>query len=332
MVAGAALNTRAKARVTIQEVARRAGVSTGTVSRVLNDRRGVRAETKEAVLAAIEQLDYRPSLAARELSFRQTTRIGLHIARSSRRLTPFFMLFLEHLLNELQSDGYRLEEIPTRKDGLPQTLTDGMVLFGVHDDDPRVAFLRSQGVPFVLIGHYPESFWVAPDDRDGGLQATRHLLRLGHQAILHLGGPLQEQVAYDRYAGYQDALHEAGLETRHDLVLNGDFSSLGAYRVLRRAFEAGLRFSAVFAASDEMAVGVVKALEDLGLRVPNDVSVVGFDDLPEIGEELTTVRQDISQIAAQAVRLLKEGLSGAPPRHTVVPVHLIVRGTTAKRR
>ncbi len=107
---------------------------------------------------------------------------------------------------------------------------------------------------------------------------------------------------------------------------------LGAYRALRRALDAGRRFSAVFAASDEMAQGAVAALEDAGLGVPRDVSVVGFDDLPEFGEGLTTVRQDIGKVAETAVTLLKEGLAGKPVRHEVIPVQLVVRGTTARRR
>ena len=320
------------AALTIKDVARAAGVSTGTVSRVLNKRAGVRLETREAVLATVERLAYRPDVAARELSFRQTTRIGLSISKASRRLTPFFMLFLEHLVTELQSGGYRVEEIPTRSDGLPAHLGDGMVLFGAHDDDPRVPYLQENDVPFVLVGHQSGVRSIMPDDHDGGVQATNHLLRLGHREILHVGGPRHAQVAFDRSAGYVAALETAGLLADDSFLLDGDFSSLEAYRVLRTAYAQGLRFSAVFAASDEMALGVLAALEDLGLNVPGDISVVGFDDLPEIGEGLTTVRQDIGDIAARAVKLLKEGLRGEPLRSETVPVKLIVRGTTARKR
>ena len=316
--------------VTIQDVAKAAGVSTGTVSRVLNDRAGVRKTTRGIVLEAIKTLNYRPDQSARQLSFRQATRIGLHI-RGVRRLTPFYMLFLEHLMAELSSDGYRLEEIPSRSDGLPEYLTDGLVLFGAHDDDPRIKVLKDSGVPFVLVGHQEGTRWVSPDDFDGGLTATEHLLRLGHRQIVHVTGAMQGQGEHDRYQGYKEALARAGLEAERKFVLGGDYTTLGAYRVVRKAVEGGLAFSALFAASDEMAVGAMAALEDVGLNVPADVSVVGFDDLPEVGQKLTTVRQDIAQIASTTVTLLKEGLRGEAVRHEIVPVSLVVRGTTAKR-
>jgi LacI family transcriptional regulator len=215
---------------------------------------------------------------------------------------------------------------------LPDYLTDGMVLFGAHDDDRRVHYLKEQGIPFVLIGHQEGVRWVSPDDFDGGLKATRHLLKLGHKDIVHMTGAMQGQGEYDRFSGYKTALETAGLELRRDYLLDGEFTSLGAYRSLRKAYESGLSFSAVFAASDEMALGVMVALKDSGLKVPMDVSVVGFDDLPDIGAALTTIRQDIRKIAATAVSLLKDGLEQKPIEHQIIPVELIVRGTTAKRR
>ncbi len=315
---------------TIQDVAQTAGVSTGTVSRVLNGRPGVKAVTKTAVLAAVTKLRYRPDTAARQLSRGRTKRIGFHVSALSGRFSPFYMLFMEHLITGFEDEGYRLDDIPSRPDGLPARLSDGMVLFGVHDDDLRIPYLEAQGVPFVLEGHAPGQRWVRADDLSGGRQATEHLVRLGHTKILHLGGDLSGQAAFDRLRGYQSVLTENGLEL--PLPLNGGFTVLGAYRAVRRALAAGTQFSALFAASDEMAQGAVAALEDAGLEVPKDVSVVGFDDLPEFGEGLTTVRQDIAKVAATAVALLKEGLAGEPVRHEVVPVQLVVRGTTARRR
>lgn len=324
-------NGQEAARVTIQDVASAAGVSTGTVSRVLNNRQGVKARTRQTVLHVIEQLNYEPDKTARELSFRRTTRVGLHI-RGIRRLAPFYMLFLESLIGNLQADGYRLEEIPSRSDGLPEYLTDGMVLFGAHDDDPRIQHVQAHAVPFVLVGHQKGVRWVAPDDYRGGLEATRHLLRLGHEQILHVTGALRGQGEFDRYRGYSAALEEAKLEPKRAYLLDGEFTQLGAYRAVRKAVEKGLEFSAIFAASDEMAVGAIAALKDTGLEVPADVSVIGFDDLPEVGVGLTTICQDINQIAATAVDLLKEGLRGDAIRHEVIPVSLVVRGTTSRRR
>ena len=317
---------------TIQDVAQTAGVSIGTVSRVLNGRPGVKASTKTAVLDAVTRLKYRPDTAARQLSGGRAKRIGFHVSPRGGRFSPFYMLFMEHLISEFEREGYRLDDIPSRPDGLPERLSDGMMLFGVHDDDPRIPHLQTQGVPFVLEGHAPGQRWVQSDDYSGGRQGAEHLVRLGHNSVVHLSGDLSGQAAFDRFCGYRDVLTEHGLRVPEPL--NGSFTALGAYRAVRRALDLDTYepFSALFAASDEMAQGAITALADAGLRVPGDVSVVGFDDLPEFGEGLTTVRQDLARIARTAVVLLKEGLARKPVRHEVVPVQLVVRGSTARRR
>lgn len=221
-----------------------------------------------------------------------------------------------------------MKEVATDPYGLPLEEAMGYILLGAHDHDPRLEGLRRSGRPFVLIGAYPGVFAVAPDDVDGGYQATRHLLELGHEAVAHLTGHLHHQAGRERLLGYRKALEERGLPFRPHLVLDGAFDPLAAYRAVRRAWEGGLRFTALFAASDEIALGAKAALEDLGLRVPWDVSLVGYDDLPEIGEGLTTVHQDIPTIAQEAVALLKEALSGGAPVGKRVPVRLVVRGTS----
>lgn len=322
---------RRNTRVTIQDVAEQAGVSTATISRVMNDRPGVSESTREHVISTISRLRYRPDHAARALS-RQPLRVGLSMNHGARRFKPFIMVFLEQLIGQLQDEGYRLDEVPVGSDGLPVSLSDAMILHGAHDDDPRLHHLRRAGVPFVLVGHADGVRWVAPDDYDGGLQATRHLVRLGHRRIIHLGGLVDQQAFQDRYSGYRDALAEIGVTPERSWLLDGEFNTLSAYRVMRRALEEGLSATAVFAASDEMAMGAIAALEDHGLSVPADVSVVGFDDLPEVGAALTTVRQDIALITSTAVSLLREGLDGAPVRSVKLPVQLVVRGTTARRR
>ncbi len=326
-----------KDRATIEDVARGSGVSTGTVSRVLNSRAGVSAATRQRVLDTIKLLDYRPDQAARTLSRRQLS-IGLSLARGTRRLTPFLMLFMEHLIERLQRDGYRFEELAADANGLPDRLPSGVILHGAHEDDSRLQQLKRAQVPFVLVGRAGGVRWVAPDDHGGGLEATEHLIKLGHSDIIHLGGLMSQQAFQDRYRGYRQALDDAGIDPEREQLLDGEFTVLGGYRAVRRHFESGGGASAIFAASDEMALGAIAALEDIGLSVPLDVSVVGFDDLPEVADGLkvagglTTVRQDISRITDTAVTLLVEGLQGLPIRSELVPVRLIARGTTARRR
>ena len=316
--------------VTIHDVAAAAGVSIGTVSRVLNHRSGVSPATREMVRAAVARLGYQPDRAARELSNRRPVTVGLSTAYGHRRLIPFFMLFLEHLMDELATSGLRLRDVPTGRDGLPAEPADAYMLFGAHPDDPRVADLQSRGVPFVLIGHQDGVRSVAADDVAGGRRAAEHLLRLGHTRALHVTGELGSQAMADRAAGFLAAYAEAGAPEPRVLECD-DLSALGAYRAVARDL-ADSAYTAVFAATDELANGAIAALADAGLRVPSDVSVVGFDDMPEVGEDLTTVRQDIAAIARTAVELLHEALNGAPVRGVRVPVSLVVRGTTAERR
>jgi LacI family transcriptional regulator len=356
-------------RLTVHDVAMVAGVSIATVSRVLNHRPGVSPATRAKVLAAVERLGYRPDRAARELSNRRHVTVGLCTAYGHRRLIPFFMLFLEHLMEELASSGLRLKDVPTGRDGLPLEPTDACMLFGAHADDPRIADLQKRKVPFVLIGRREGVRCVAADDVAGGRLAAEHLLRLGHTNALHVTGELFSQAMSDRAAGFVSAYDEAGAP-RPRVLETDDLSALGAYRAMTRdlatrshgthlhhvhmgpagtvpdrlAMNAsarttaepsgarGLDYTAVFAATDELANGVIAALTDAGLRVPSDVSVIGFDDMPEIGDELTTIRQDIAAVAKTAVELLHEALNGAPVRGVRVPVSLVVRGTTAERR
>ncbi|KOX90747.1 HTH-type transcriptional repressor PurR [Thermus aquaticus] len=315
---------------TIREIARLANVSVGTVSRALNGRPGVSPKTRARILELVRTLGFTPSAAARELVGRSTS-VGLLLAPGVRRYTPYFALLLEALSEALAQDGLRVKEVATDPYGLPLEEAMGYILLGAHDHDPRLEGLRHSGRPFVLIGAYPGVFAVAPDDVDGGYQATRHLLELGHEAVAHLTGHLHHQAGRERLMGYRQALEEKGVPFRPELVLDGNFDPLAAYRAVRRAWEGGLRFTALFAASDEMALGAKAALDDLGLRVPWDVSLVGYDDLPEVGQELTTVHQDIPTIAQEATLLLKKALAGETPVAKRVPVHLVVRGTTAKR-
>ncbi|AEB12942.1 LacI family DNA-binding transcriptional regulator [Marinithermus hydrothermalis] len=320
-----------KQRVTIREVAKLAGVSTGTVSRVLNGRPGVHPQTRARVLEVVRALGYVPNPVARELTGRGERTVGVLQLPGVPRLTPYFTLLYEYLADALWQEGFRLREVPTDPVGLPLEPAKGYILLGAHEHDPRLEYLQEHGQAFVLVGVYPGVFWVAPHDEEGGYLATRHLLELGHREILHLTGHLHNQAGRDRLAGYRRALEAYGVPFRSELVLDGEFSVLAAYRTLRRAWEGGLRFTAIFAASDEMAVGARAALEDLGLKVPQDVSLVGYDDLPEIGEGLTTVRQDIRRVAHTAVRLLGEAFEGRSPRGERVPVQLVVRQSTARK-
>lgn len=314
---------------TISDVARLAGVSTGTVSRVLNRRPGVRPETRERVLAVVERLGYVPMAAARELSG-HTNKVGVLVSPRVWKYSPYFILLFEALSDSLWNENFKLEEIPLNAAGQPMTEAEGYIVLGAHDHDPRLEQMVRQHPSTVLVGVQPGMFWVAPDDPGGAYLATEHLIKLGHREIAHLSAA--GQVGRERFEGYRQALEDYRVPYRSELVFDGAFSTLPAYRAVRRAWGQGIRFSGLFAASDEMALGAIAALEDLNLRIPQDVSVVGFDDLPDLGRPLTTVRQEIPEIARTVMQLLKEAISRAPPRGVRVPVQLVVRDTTARKR
>ncbi|MBB6097225.1 LacI family transcriptional regulator [Deinobacterium chartae] len=312
---------------TIQSIALRAGVSKGTVSRVINGHSTVKEETRRRVLAVMEEVGYTPDPTARELSLRSKYSLGLSMRETDRRLAPYFVLFREALARRLQELGIPL--VPLEEDLRVRRLPSAVLILGAREGDPRLELLAERQTPAVLIGHHPRLPWVAPDDEHGAYLATAHLIRLGHRTVAHLGNVEDTQAFHDRHSGYRRALEEAGLRPDPSLLLHAEPTALGGYRSVRRALEGGKRFSALFAAGDEMAVGAIAALEDFGLRVPGDVSVAGFDGLPEIGVRLTTVEQDIPGIALAALELALACLEGTPPQGRYVPVRLRVGDTTA---
>ncbi len=318
-------------RPTIRDVAAAAAVSVGTVSRVLNRHPNVHERTRSRVLEAMRAMGYEPVFAAQELGRGARPRIGLSTSAGTRRLVPFFQVFREHLTRSIANDGLWFTEISTGQDGLPEFLADGMVLFGSHDDDARVLYLKERDVPFVLLGAHPDCFSVSSDDFSGGVLAAEHLLRLDHRDILVLSGELSGQASRDRLDGALHVFEKHGVELPRDSIIDTEMTSLEGYRATLRALDDGSTCTAILAAADELAVGARTACLDRGLRVPRDMSIVGFDDLPEIGEELTTIHQDFQALADTVIRLLRRAIEGEQPEQIRVPVRLVTRGSTSRR-
>jgi len=324
----------------ITQVAREAGVSKATVSRVANNRPGVNKKTREKVLATIKRMGYQPDETARDLSLGSKGRIGLNIGFSSR-LNLHFLLFRQHLEAALFQKGLRIVHSPTDERGLPEKEEALMVICSTFEEDPRVPYLEKKNIPFVALGKCSADFWVSSDEYSGGRQAAEHLLRLGHKKMLVVAGsvsgmspvsvPLHTRATSERIRGFRDGLAAENIRLANENILEGGFTGLGGFLAVRQALKEDKEFTAVFALSDIMAGGVIKALEDHALRVPDDVSVIGFDELPEVGETITTVRQNTEILAGSVAELLSEAERGAPSRHIVVPVELVVRGTTMRR-
>lgn len=330
---------------TIHDVAARAGVSYQTVSRVINAHASVAPATRARVEQAIQDLQYQPSLLAKSLVTRRSQLIGV-IAHGMDQYGP--SQILQSVQDSAHALGYEImlttlrqtdltqvreQDVLSAAQRLQQFGVDGLVLLTNYDAHQIVGGLRGH-LPFVLVDatadvHGPT---ISIDQFEGAAQATRHLVELGHRQLLHVGGPPGWSDARLRREGFTSVLTGAGLPLPPEY--SGDWSAGSGHRALTRAIDDGVPFTAVFAANDQMALGVLRALSDRGLRVPHDVSVVGFDDTPESAyfePPLTTIRQNFGQLGRRSLEELARLIRtpGEPERHFVFDSQLIVRQTTA---
>jgi DNA-binding LacI/PurR family transcriptional regulator len=321
------------------DVAKVAGVSHQTVSRVLNDFPKIRPATRDRVLAAIEELGYRRNVAARTLVTRRSRTIGVITAEMTHYGPSSTMLGLE---SASRAAGYSLSlaglsqisatSLRAAVDQVMDQAVEAVVVMVAHQ--AALTFARSLriGVPLVQVGGDLLAPLTAGVDQVAGARlATTHLLDLGHESVLHLPGPVNWLDAVARHQGWRLALEERDLPIPA-LMAEGDWSSQSGYEVSRAALRHS-RPTAVFAANDQMALGLLRALHEAGLRVPEDVSVAGFDDLPESGyftPPLTTVRQDFEKLGRSIMALVLKVLAGEnDATEPLVEPKLIVRSSTA---
>ncbi len=319
------------------DVARLAGVSHQTVSRVLNEHPNVRPLTRERVLAAIRELAYRPNAAARTLVTRRTHTLGV-ITADTMLYGPTSMLYgFERAAHDTYFVSVAsLPALDRRSmlDSVDRFLGQGIEgIIVIATQDTAVAALSHvpAEVPLVAVGCGTRASVtsVAIDNMAGAAAATRYLFGLGHQTVYHVAGPSSCLDAKERVDGWRQAVREAGAP--EPAVLAGDWSAASGYELGGR-LAAQPALTAVFCGNDTMALGVIRALTERGLRVPEDISIVGFDDVPEAGfylPPLTTVRQDFGELGRRALRTLVDRMSGAIPggRRVRVAPELIVRAS-----
>ncbi|MER7515532.1 LacI family DNA-binding transcriptional regulator [Streptomyces sp. NPDC126499] len=330
---------------TLEEVAARAGVGRGTVSRVINKASGVRESTRRAVQRAIDELGYVPNLAARSLAGRPAGAVALVMTKTDWRLfgEPFFSEVVRAVGDALSEAGLQLLLTLVRTDDERRRLVeyvrggrvDGVLLMSVPAEDALPDMLADAGLPTVLLGRRSGDervTYVDTDNVGGARAAVRHLAGGGRKAIAAITGPPDMYVAQCRLRGYREALADAGLPEVPSLVVEGDFTEASGRRAMAELIERHPAVDAVFAASDSMAAGALTALLAAGRRVPEDVAVVGFDDF-ELAERteppLTTVRQPMEEIGRTMVRLLLEEMEQPEVawRHVILRTRLMVRGS-----
>ncbi len=317
-------------KLTIHDIAKAAGVSTGTVSRALNGRSGVNEQTKQRILGLVRELGYVPDVGARQLARGATSVIGITRYADTSLRNPYYTLLVDAIQAALLGYGYGVHILGSDAE-LGDDAFAGVIVAGVRLLDTRLESLRFSHTPFVAIsagaGH-EDLASVELDNRAGMLAVLKHLVRQGHQKIAHMTGHPIGRDAQARLKAYREGLHAASLEFH--CVLDGGFTELGAYRAMQRALRDGVQFTALTCASDEMALGALQALEDGGQRVPEDIAVTGFDDLPLEtfrSAKLTTVHQPLLEIGRAAAQLLLEQLSGSAPRSVMFTPRLVVRQT-----
>jgi LacI family transcriptional regulator len=334
-----------RSTLSIRDLAKRAGISVATVSRVLNNYPDVSSETRQKVLALAQEMNYRPSAAARSLVTRRSHIIGVFFLQdfvADMILHPFFQEVMVGFKRAVGAAGYDLLFFTSSRpdDGQFTYLrrcrhhqVDGVVLMGVNRSDPQIVELAASGIPCMsidvdLLGK--RSGYVLSDNRTGAMQAVRHLISLGHGRIALINGPPTSRPAHDRFVGYRDALAEAGLPYRPEYVLDYDFTWQHGYASMQTLLDLPEPPTAVFAAADHTAMGAIKAIRERGLHVPEDMAMVGFDDIEVatmVHPALTTIRQDkdgLGRVAGEALIHLIEDNRYSPPILTL-PTELVVR-------
>ena len=330
---------RRRRAAVMSDVGRLAGVSHQTVSRVINGSPNVRAETRERVLAAMAELDYRPNSVARALVTGRSRTLGVVSFDTTLYGPASTLLGIERAAHEA---GYFMIVASLKaltRDSVTEAIerlrlhgVEGILVIAPYDDAIQALVDISAQVPLVAVEGGPaQGIPVACVNQfEGACQATRHLLALGHQTVWHIGGPANFLEARERRDGWRVTLTEAGAAV-HDPLL-GDWSAHSGYE-LAQQLVGRPEVSAIFVANDQMALGVLRALHEAGRTVPEQVSVVGFDDVPEAPffmPPLTTVRQDFDEMGNQGVRLLLDLIltgDGAPNPEAVVP-QLVVRASS----
>jgi alanine racemase len=341
---------RAKGRAGIADVAREAGVSKTAVSFAFNSPDRLSPETAQRIRSVADSLGYRPDPVARMLTQRRTNAIGVLTPQvlSATFSNPFFGAFTEGVALGAEAEGYQLDFISpihgSLARGVGRATVDGVVAIGLANDHPEVQNILRAGIPIVLVDSvaHPGHTTLDIDDEGGARLAAEHVLALGHRAILIVaieppqsdGDEESDGVVARRLAGYRAELDRANVHLPDGSVVVGPASIEGGYAAFMRAWEDGLRPTAILAMSDAMAIGAMSAARAHRLAIPGDISVVGFDDIDlarYTDPPLTTVRQPIRQKGTEAVRLLLEAIEhgdAGGPEHRRLETRLVIRAST----
>lgn len=337
-----------------KEIAKLAGVSRSTVSRVINNYSNVPDETREKVLEVIKQYNYVPHASARMLAGGKNRRLGLFIVDMDADLkgkqvsrSYYFSPFTSVIIDNSNKMGYTVvvsivsqtKDFDHVKQLFYDKTINGGIFIGVSGDEQEIKNLIAEGYKVVLIDQYAKaeeaiyskSIIVNADNMNGAYEATKYLIGLGHREIVHVTGGKKQLSSLERLEGYRKALNEAGIPVQNKWIVNGNFKLDCGYKVTKKILSAG-RPTAIFYSNDSMAIGGIQAIEEAGLQIPEDISIIGFDDVElakYLKPGLTTVRMDLFEMASVAINALINVMENEMnfSAEYVVPVELMVRGS-----
>lgn len=332
----------------LEDIARLAGVSKSTVSRVVNNHPNVSARTRTRVMRVITEQQFRPNSAARALVTQHTRVLSVVIPQPYGEAfnDPFFLIILQSIARAAAEADYAImlwiggvehQEDRFGERILSNAFFDGILIMSADDRDPILQKLSRAGFPFAQIGppQFEGANYVDVNNRRGAYEAGKHLASLGYRHIGLIAGPLDKGEARARLIGCLDGLAECGVSPLPEWISEGNFDEPSGYRAMKRLLRYDLQ--AVFISNDSMAAGALRALDEAGIGVPDQMAVVGFDDMPFAATTrppLTTVRQPIPEMGEAAVRMLIALVEGAPaePRQVILPTHLVIRESCGASR
>jgi DNA-binding LacI/PurR family transcriptional regulator len=338
--------------VGIKDVAKKAGVSISTVSSVINNNKPVSQELREKVEKAIDELDYRPHLIARSLKSRKTSIIGVVLNDGT---SPFFGPILQGIEEVAYREGFSLMLCDSKHDEkreeeyiqlLEYNWVDGIILDTIVNPKKNSSYFEylekriigHRNIPLISIVHEFSNLngknSVTVDNTKGGYLATKHLIDLGHTNIVHIIGNADYMVSWKRLEGYTNALEEYNIPLRDNFILQGNFSALSGYNEIKKMLLKDRSFTAIFASNDQMAIGAIKAMKEEGIRIPEDVAIIGFDNIhlsSIIDPSLSTINVPKYQIGSTAMEILTSQLKGNnhTPVNKTLPINLIVRRSSS---
>ncbi len=331
---------------TIRDVAKLAGVAPITVSRVINDSGYVSKETRSRVEEAVKELGYVPNMLGPSLRFKQTMTLAMVVTDIGN---PFWTTVTRGVEDIAQENGYSTilcntdeseEKQEQYLDMLLRRRIDGILLVPASSSPGPIRLIQKQGIPVVILDRRVPDVdvdVVRADSEKGAYQLAKHLISFGHQQITILAGPQSVSTAVDRVNGFCRALKEAGLDTCDTRVLWGKYSQESGYEMAKRALATTPKPTAIFAANNFVAIGALQALKEQNYRVPDDIAMVAFDDLPlafTIEPFLTVATQPAREMGKQAVRLLIERIKGESNRscqQVVLPTDMIIRASSGEK-